>query len=489
MQIETDRLILRHFEKSDVDSMFRNWASNPDVVRFLVYDVCETIKDTKNLIDEWFHYFESAHYAEVFAITLKSDGEVIGTIDFVQKDGKTRSAEVGYQIGKLWWGCGYVAEALRAVIKHCFETVGLTQLWADCDVENVNSKKVMKKAGMIHEGVSENRVMYSIYAEEKQMEIKTLRQKFKVYMQERFPNDSNISSTVSMAFFSTKHGGELGIDFQRILTNRIIPETYKEVLEKHFEKRGRKNPRSDAAVYTRALRLLLEFLDGKQYTAITPQSIKHKPNNRIAKAEIPRPTNQIVAEYLGKWELLTDYVEQEKALNLLFHETFPRNISISEVLIKCSTLNDFYSTNIFKIHPVAEHIIRLNLDLGLVNGDLQLVNDISSGHGIKNKKGRELNLFSFATKYCSHHNSEDFPIFDSYVEKVIIHFKNKDRFSDFNNNELRNFVVFKQAIIDFRDFYQLNEFRLKQIDQYLWLLGKEYFPKQYRGKQKGYSDP
>lgn len=60
------------------------------------------------------------------------------------------------------------------------------------------------------------------------MDIDILRQEFKTYMQERFPNDRNISSTVSMAFFLVRYGDELDIDFQKVLSNRAIPTEYKQ---------------------------------------------------------------------------------------------------------------------------------------------------------------------------------------------------------------------------------------------------------------------
>ena len=151
--LETERLILRPFLKSDAEAMFRNWASDPGVIRFMPYDVCNTIEDTQKRIEEWMTYFEeTAPNSAVFAIVLKSDGEVIGTIDFAETDKNARAAEVGYQLGTSWWGYGYAAEALQAIIKHCIETVGLNRIWASYDSRNPNSGKVLQKAGMIYEG-------------------------------------------------------------------------------------------------------------------------------------------------------------------------------------------------------------------------------------------------------------------------------------------------------------------------------------------------
>lgn len=93
------------------------------------------------------------------------------------------------------------------------------------------------------------------------------------------------------------------------------------------------------------------------------------------------------------------YVLQERSLNKLFIETFPNNTKIEDILIKASALNDFYSTNIFSIFPVAKHILSLNIDERLKAGDTSLVSEIASVE----INGKKKVFYSFA-KYCSHHN-------------------------------------------------------------------------------------
>jgi len=151
--LENNTLLLRRFRVEDAQAMYDNWANDPEVVRFMPYDVCNTIEETRNVINEWVKYFtETAPNSAVFAIVLKDGEEIIGTIDFAEDDKEARSAEVGYQLGKLWWGNGYAAEALQAVIKYAFEVVGLNRLWASYDSRNVNSGKVLQKAKMLYEG-------------------------------------------------------------------------------------------------------------------------------------------------------------------------------------------------------------------------------------------------------------------------------------------------------------------------------------------------
>lgn len=190
---------------------------------------------------------------------------------------------------------------------------------------------------------------------------------------------------------------------------------------------------------------------------------------------VPTPCKKEVEKYLKKWDSLENYVLQESSLYKLFHKTYPTNTDINDILIKASSLNDFYSTNIFSIFPVAKHILELNIDDRLKNGDTTLVNDISN----VTISGVEKHFYSFATKYCSHHNSEDYPIYDSFVEKVLLHFKSQDKFYFFKASDLKDYSKFKDVLINFKKYYGIDEYNLKDIDRYLWQLGKEYFPKKY----------
>lgn len=147
--------------------------------------------------------------------------------------------------------------------------------------------------------------------------------------------------------------------------------------------------------------------------------------------------------------------------------------------MKASTLKDFYSTNIFSIYLVAKHICALGIDARLKAGDVTLVGDIQH----TTISDIEKNFYSFASKYCSHNNALDYPIYDSYVDEVLRYFRKRDSFSDFQDGNWKDYVKFKGILIKFRAFYGLDKYNLKQIDQFVRLLGKDYFPKNY-GKKK-----
>ena len=191
---------------------------------------------------------------------------------------------------------------------------------------------------------------------------------------------------------------------------------------------------------------------------------------------IPSPNKKIIEEYLVKWDNLEEhYIWQEKSLYKLFHEDYKNNTDLNEILIKCSCLNDFYSTNIFSIFSVAKNIYNLKVDKRLNENDPSLVNDIA--HVKIN--GVDKTFYSFASKYCSHHNDE-FPIYDYFVDKMLLYFKNKDKFAKFKKDDLKDYVKFKNILIEFKKFYDIEEYSLRDIDKYLWIAGKEYFQKKYK---------
>jgi len=188
--------------------------------------------------------------------------------------------------------------------------------------------------------------------------------------------------------------------------------------------------------------------------------------------EIKRPCVAEVERCLKIWNTEPEYENfryQEKSVVMIFREQYPKNTKIEEVLVKVAVLNDFYAANIFKVYPVARHIVKLDIDNSLANADLDIVDKIAR---VDEKSKRH---YSFATKYCSHHRPDDFPIYDKFVSKTLTYFK--DKFYKSGEFDLKNYKSFKNVILEFRKFYKLEQYTLKQLDHYLWVLGREKFTK------------
>ncbi|WP_211272696.1 hypothetical protein [Haemophilus paracuniculus] len=189
---------------------------------------------------------------------------------------------------------------------------------------------------------------------------------------------------------------------------------------------------------------------------------------------LTKPTAQSVKAFLDKWQHSNEvkkYDAHDEALHQLFSQ-LPNNQKLSDVLLKVSTLNDFYSTNIFQTYSVAKNIVALeNVDERLKNGDISVVDDIR--HNII--KDKKFDFYSFATKYCSQHNNKDFPIYDNFVDKILFELNKVEKFYSFKRTDLKDYKKFKEVVLAFQKYFGLEEFSIRQIDTYLWQYGKKMF--------------
>lgn len=195
---------------------------------------------------------------------------------------------------------------------------------------------------------------------------------------------------------------------------------------------------------------------------------------------IKKPTNELVDEYIYKFNNDERYYLADLAIINLFAK-FPENKKLEDILLKISVINDLYSTNIFGTFIMARHIQSLQIDKSLEIADPLIVNKIAIGHGIPKPKGDgDRNFYSFATKYCNWHKKNDYPIYDSFVHKILIAYRDKDHFSNFIDSDLKDYQRFKQIIEEFKNKYSLNGHNLKEIDKFLWIYGQEIFPNKYK---------
>lgn len=154
--IETERLVLRRFTMDDGDVMFYNWASDPEVSKYLRWNAHTSWAESAeylNMVAE--HYSEPDFYN--WGITEKVTGILFGNISIQRAEpdsgwtfpiGKLGEVwEPGYCIGRKWWNKGYTTEALCAVRDFWFGNV--EGKWLSCchAKENTASGAVMQKAG------------------------------------------------------------------------------------------------------------------------------------------------------------------------------------------------------------------------------------------------------------------------------------------------------------------------------------------------------
>jgi ribosomal-protein-alanine N-acetyltransferase len=99
-RLETNRLILRKATLADAEPMFRNWASDPEVTKFLTWPPHENMDVTRTVVGNWVESYHKEDYYH-WMIVLKETGEPIGSL-LASCVGRVPSAHIGYCIGKNW---------------------------------------------------------------------------------------------------------------------------------------------------------------------------------------------------------------------------------------------------------------------------------------------------------------------------------------------------------------------------------------------------
>lgn len=150
-RIETDRLILRRFTLEDAEKMYQNWASDPEVTKFLTWPTHKNVEQTKATLTDWVSSYEKADKYE-WCIALKENDEPIGSMGVVNCNEKAQSMEIGYCISRAYWHQGITSEALKAVMQYLLEEVDAKRIESRHDARNPHSGAVMKKCGMRYEG-------------------------------------------------------------------------------------------------------------------------------------------------------------------------------------------------------------------------------------------------------------------------------------------------------------------------------------------------
>ena len=152
--LETERLILRRWEKNDAESLYE-YAKDPDVGPIAGWPAHRSIEESRDVIKNVFNG------KEAYAICLKTDNRAIGAIelklnghmDMTERDDE---CELGYWLGKPFWGQGIVPEAVKEMLRHAFEEIGMTTVWVGYYEGNAKSKRVQEKCGFRYRWKSED---------------------------------------------------------------------------------------------------------------------------------------------------------------------------------------------------------------------------------------------------------------------------------------------------------------------------------------------
>ena len=144
--METERLLLRPWQESDAEALYR-WASDPEVGPAAGWSPHTSVEDSRNII--------RTVLAEegTFAVVPKDgNGDPIGAIGVFPTEipeGKGEP-EIGYWIGRPFWGQGLIPEAVRELLRWCFMERGAARVWCGHSPGNDKSRRVIEKCGFTY---------------------------------------------------------------------------------------------------------------------------------------------------------------------------------------------------------------------------------------------------------------------------------------------------------------------------------------------------
>ncbi len=201
--------------------------------------------------------------------------------------------------------------------------------------------------------------------------------------------------------------------------------------------------------------------------------------------------------YIKRLKKIPRYAPEDEAISMLFEKTYPTNKNLKEILIKVIALDSSYSTNLRRfssIKAVADVIKGIHNFDALIqkkDNDRHLVDTIC----VKVARKGYPRPFSFATKYCCNQNPEKYPIYDSFVAKVLAYYQKEESFLDNSDEHLNKWNeaykeggymskaealkhsyndLFVPVLDKFRANYFPKGISYRDLDHFLWLLGKEF---------------
>lgn len=149
-ELETERFTLRKIEAGDLKTLHSYW-SDDRVTKYMNVSF-KSFEETKQMV-ELLNSLPETGEGRRWAIVDKRSGTVLGSCGYHNLKAEHRRAEVGYELGREYWGRGIIQEVMKEVIRHCFAELGLNRIEAFVTVGNNRSLNTLEKLGFMQEGV------------------------------------------------------------------------------------------------------------------------------------------------------------------------------------------------------------------------------------------------------------------------------------------------------------------------------------------------
>ena len=161
--IDGTRLVLRPPTIEDAGAIFQRVARDPEVTKYLLWTPHPDVSATRRVITEKLNISDDDR---TWAITLRNSGDVIGMASCRRP--VRHSVEIGYCIGRRWWGKGYMPEVLDMLTTALQADRNVYRVWATTHVDNERSARLLQRAGFALEGQLARHAVYPTMGPEPQ---------------------------------------------------------------------------------------------------------------------------------------------------------------------------------------------------------------------------------------------------------------------------------------------------------------------------------
>ncbi|MGN0162630.1 MAG: GNAT family N-acetyltransferase [Candidatus Ornithomonoglobus sp.] len=153
MILETKNLILRPWKETDAEELYK-YARDPDIGPIAGWPPHTSVQNSREIIKS------VLSHPETYAVVLKKTGLPVGSIGIMKNANiptKENEREIGYWIGKPYWGQGLIPEAVRECLRRCFETLDCERVWCGYYDGNEKSHRVQEKCGFSYHHTEKNK--------------------------------------------------------------------------------------------------------------------------------------------------------------------------------------------------------------------------------------------------------------------------------------------------------------------------------------------
>ena len=152
VELCTERMTLRRYQPEDADALYRHMGTDPSMYKYSGWNPYATKAMAEETVKRFIQSYDKDEH--VYSWVMDFDDVLIGTIGAY--DYENDQIEVGFSVVPAWQGKGYASEALTAVIEYLSENENIPCIKAWCASENIGSKRVLEKAGMIYVSTEKN---------------------------------------------------------------------------------------------------------------------------------------------------------------------------------------------------------------------------------------------------------------------------------------------------------------------------------------------